>query len=294
MEESAAETGEDEEVERKEPTGAAAGTPPTEPPPSPPPSEGGGFDDASNVSVRGSDLISTLSGASVEETAAAPRPASRPSSWASEGAAAASEDEGSETDYTAPSPGRAREHAAAPPTREQPPVPTAEQLRASPFVDLDHPVTFYEGLKLLLMAPVVLVKVGGRGPSAAPAQAAQCRSGCPAAAAATAAAAGCAQLPFMLPPPLTITVPAAAAAGCGGAVRLGGAVAAAAGSQAANADAPLQARAGAGAAARGTAASRRAALVRPRSRTCPSTRARPAGSCWSASGSINGGASSSS
>lgn len=45
--------------------------------------------------------------------------------------------------------------------------PADEQLLAlqrSPFVDLNHPVTLFEGVKLVLMAPVVALKAGSSHP----------------------------------------------------------------------------------------------------------------------------------
>lgn len=85
------------------------------------------------------------------------QPGSRPASRASE----ASDETGSETDFTAlhhkalaAKAGRpAGEGAAAAPAL------TEAALAASPWVDLEHPVTVYEGCKLVLMAPVVLLKV---------------------------------------------------------------------------------------------------------------------------------------
>lgn len=35
-------------------------------------------------------------------------------------------------------------------------------VRDSPFIDLDHPIGLYEGVKLFIMAPVVVIKVGAR------------------------------------------------------------------------------------------------------------------------------------
>lgn len=42
---------------------------------------------------------------------------------------------------------------------QQLPLLSEQQLAASPFIDCEHPVTVYEGLKLLVMAPVVVLKV---------------------------------------------------------------------------------------------------------------------------------------
>ena len=39
------------------------------------------------------------------------------------------------------------------------PAPAPDGV-GSPFIGLDHPITLYEGTKLVLMLPVVLVKVG--------------------------------------------------------------------------------------------------------------------------------------
>lgn len=42
--------------------------------------------------------------------------------------------------------------------RPGPPLPPLAELEASPFVDLQHPIGWYEGAKLVLMAPVVVFK----------------------------------------------------------------------------------------------------------------------------------------
>lgn len=109
---------------------------------------------------QGSQEAAEGSGAAPAATAAnaaAEQPESRPASRATN----ASEETGSETDFTvlrhklpaAQAAQAAREGAAV-----RPPLTQAE-LASSPFVELKHPITLYEGLKLLLMAPVVLLKV---------------------------------------------------------------------------------------------------------------------------------------
>lgn len=86
------------------------------------------------------------------------QPGSRPASRGTE----ASDETGSETDFTALHHEAAAARAAKP-ARERaapPPALTEAALASSPWVDLEHPVTLYEGVKLVLMAPVVLLKVG--------------------------------------------------------------------------------------------------------------------------------------
>lgn len=82
---------------------------------------------------------------------------SRPASRGTE----ASDETGSETDFTAlhheaaaAKAGKPAREGAAPPLKL-----TEAALAGSPWVDLEHPVTLYEGTKLALMAPVVLLKV---------------------------------------------------------------------------------------------------------------------------------------
>lgn len=93
-----------------------------------------------------------------------PRAALLPPRPASQAASYASEDNGSETDFTAvgwrpPGDGAqppSHTHAAVQP--EAAALSEAE-LRRSPFFDLQHPVTLYEAAKLVLMAPVVVLKL---------------------------------------------------------------------------------------------------------------------------------------
>lgn len=142
---------------------------------------------ASDASVRGSDIVSTLS-ADVARGAWAGEPAEQAAAAAAAGSAEppprpeSRESEGSEVDFTRASSG------LGPAARgREPPPPSLQEIEASPFIDLAHPVTLYEGAKLLLMAPLVLFKVGaargGRGsgrrvvnaaPAAGPCSAAAC------------------------------------------------------------------------------------------------------------------------
>ena len=74
-------------------------------------------------------------------------------------------DNGSETDFTAlplHRRGRPTRAAATDAQASEGAAPLCEaDLARSPFVDLRHPVTLYEGAKLLLMAPVVATKARG-------------------------------------------------------------------------------------------------------------------------------------
>lgn len=157
------------------------------------------------------------------------QPGSRPASRGTE----ASDETVSETDFTALHHEAAAARAAKP-ARERaalPPALTEAALATSPWVDLAHPVTLYEGVKLVLMALIVLLKVG-----------------------AVAAAVGMAKLPVLcmccfrrllhLPQSAchSPTLLAAAGAGGGGTLRLGGAGPAATGPQAADSNEPLPVR----------------------------------------------------
>lgn len=113
--------------------------------------------------------------------------------------------------------------------RPDPPRPPLAQLERSPFFDLQHPIGWYEGAKLLLMAPVVAVKAR---PEREWCWCMLCMPGSPPRTAADPHAdPACA-----LPPPST-----AAAAGVRCALCLGRAGAAAAGPHTTEAHEPLQA-----------------------------------------------------
>lgn len=90
-------------------------------------------------------------------------PGSRPSSAAASPAEASSDETGSEVDFTAVAhrhrPVTAERVAAEPVEAEAGVQLDEEQVARSAFIDLQHPITFYEGLKLVLMAPVVVMKV---------------------------------------------------------------------------------------------------------------------------------------
>ncbi|KAL4435419.1 hypothetical protein ABPG77_006181 [Micractinium sp. CCAP 211/92] len=95
----------------------------------------------------------TPAGAAAAEAAEVPRPDSAASSIESE------------PEYTAIRRwynGKRDSSAAAPASAaklQQLPLLSEQQLAASPFIDCEHPVTTYEGVKLLLMAPVVVLKL---------------------------------------------------------------------------------------------------------------------------------------
>ena len=118
---------------------------------------------AGEVTAEGSGAADAAGpAATAAADAAAEQPESRPASQATD----ASEETVSETDFTVlrHEPPAARAAQAAREGAAPPPALTEAALAASPFVELRHPVTLYEGLKLLLMAPVVLLKViHGRG-----------------------------------------------------------------------------------------------------------------------------------
>lgn len=69
----------------------------------------------------------------------------------------------SEPEYTAirrRQDGKGGSAAAAPAAAaKQELLPPPSELAGSPFIDLEHPVTVSEGLKLVLMAPVVVLKL---------------------------------------------------------------------------------------------------------------------------------------
>jgi hypothetical protein len=94
--------------------------------------------------------------------AASPAPPERPPS----SAGSYSSENFSDTDYTSVGPGHAQpssiqtgEAAGRQRKATSPPVPSETELRRSPFIDLEHPVTLREAVKLAVMAPVVLLKV---------------------------------------------------------------------------------------------------------------------------------------
>ncbi|KAL4419827.1 hypothetical protein ABPG75_006925 [Micractinium tetrahymenae] len=113
-----------------------------------------GTDQAERPDTAEADGGGGTAAAAAEADAEAEPPAPRPES-------AASSIE-SEPEYTAfRRGGRAGDKAGAQakgPRRQQAELSEA-QLAASPFIDLEHPVTFFEGVKLVLMAPVVLLKL---------------------------------------------------------------------------------------------------------------------------------------
>ncbi len=110
-------------------------------------------EEGSSPAAAGAAATHAAAAGSTEEQAG-----SRPASRGTE----ASDETGSETDFTALHHEAAAAKAGKPARQgEAPPPPalTEAALAGSPWVDLEHPVTLYEGTKLALMAPVVLLKV---------------------------------------------------------------------------------------------------------------------------------------
>lgn len=168
--------------------------------------------------------------------APAPRPASPGGSSEAEGGSEAGSISNSEEEDVGPQPADSlRRRRVSAERGGKPPLQlTPEAVACSAFIDLQHPITLYEGIKLVLMAPVVVFKAREG------AETRQCSFQRQ-----TAAGGGALDClidqTWRLPTHLTSPLAPGAAAGRGCAIRVGHPVAAYAGPQAADAHASLQA-----------------------------------------------------